>query len=145
MLEFDIWDNLTYFKNDDGVWFKQTFFEDELLKYEDSKGNYWAKEFGDFPYKRVVLSLDSFSNPNSTNYLIYIKYGDFEVEICANTFLKGTTSMDAGYVYAPYVPLVMEPTITSDRVTALGMALLASNYEKKTVNSNMEPIIQMNP
>jgi len=51
-LEFDIWDNVSYIKTSDS-WYKQTFFEDEIVKYEDSLGNYWVKEFGEFPFLMV--------------------------------------------------------------------------------------------
>lgn len=55
-IQLDIWNNVTCVSDGNGPWsFKQTFFEDELLRYEDNLGNYWTKEFGDFPYSMIIF------------------------------------------------------------------------------------------
>jgi len=148
MLEFDIWDNLTYLK-DGNIWYKQTFFENELLKYEDYLGNYWTPEFGEYllPVIEFELNADGWvehfgkASPIGQlgKYILTINYEDGKVLISLNSLYlgtKGKSLLDTGYVYAPYVPIQLEPTINGDSIMAMNMALTASCYNKKVVNSN---------
>jgi hypothetical protein len=135
MLEFDIWDNLTYLK-DGNIWYKQTFFENELLKYEDYLGNYWTPEFGEYLLPVIEFELNAFSVLGK--YILMINHEDGKVLISLNSLYlgtKGKSLLDTGYVSAPFVPLTLAPTI-SDSIMAMNMALTASCYNKKVVNSS---------
>lgn len=56
-LQTDIWGNITYYRDIyiKNIWFKQSYYEDKLIRYEDYQGNYWTTEFGDFPYSTLDL------------------------------------------------------------------------------------------
>lgn len=136
MVKLDIWNNLTYFQSKD-IWFKQTFFENELLEYEDSNGNYWNLEFGAFPFSKIKFFLLDSSWIDSPIYHPILKYVDDKLEITLTSSILGinpNSFIDTGYVWAPYIPLILEPTIHDDTITALGMALMTSKYEKKSIN-----------
>ena len=133
MLEFDIWDHLTYLKDGD-IWYKQTFFENELLKYEDYLGNYQTPEFGEYSLPVIEFNLYVFGNVSADKYLLSIKHKDDKVVISLSSIFIGKSLLDTGYVFAPYVPMQLTPRV-SDSAMAMNMAMM-TRYSKKVVNSS---------
>ena len=131
MLEIDIWNNVTYIKIND-IWYKQSFVENEIIKYEDSMGNYWTKEFGKFPYHIIKVEFH-YIGLNGGYDIHHTRRGNIPF-IAVNNQLTG---------YAPYTPINLEPTSHSDSTLALSMSL-SSRY-KKIVNGSYYGTITIAP
>jgi len=113
MIEFDIWGNLTYYEDKilDGVWYRQTFFEKDLIKYEDFQGNYWTPEFGEFIFYNISLS-ENFVFGSS-----FFTKKIFDMNII----------ISEGFNWFPIAGSVMGTTIGRDLVSVQPMSTPTSN------------------
>lgn len=85
ILELDIWENVTKFKDNNGFWVKQSFIENEIIKYEDSDGNYWTPEITkEFPFYLYKLDYKFLLMYRNDENFMTILMGNFYV-IYANT------------------------------------------------------------
>ena len=93
----------------------------------------------------VIESVPSFTSANSSNVIgphFLGTWGGFKIYkdpfYQPNQFLvgyKGTSMFDAGYVYAPYMPVVTTPMVMLDDF--VGRQGWATSYGKKMLNSYM--------
>ena len=130
-LEFDIWNNVTYLVNDD-VWYKQSFTGDEIIKYEDSMGNYWTKEFGGFPYLLVTfyeVERKNILHPPSNSSTLICEYTDTEIKY----------HFKLSFIIYPNTPtsgsqLISNHLVEVQPMSAPNMNLfyMDSNYKKET-------------
>ena len=83
--QIDIWNNISECYDTDNIWYKQTFIEDEPICYEDYLGNYWAKEFGELPYPKIIFK----------NSLLKTKDLKLSLDINTNTLFLSYHSTNA--------------------------------------------------
>lgn len=59
-------------------------------------------------------------------------------------YFHHTTTLDAGYVYAPYIPLMMTPTIVETLPTFGPTSTITSRYAEKILNTDFYEHVQIN-
>ena len=59
------------------------------------------------------------------------------------TLIRGRTFLEAGYIYAPYIPMISEPTSVDNGFTP--SRSLESRYATKVVNNSYYGVIDSYP
>tara|TARA_R110000796_G_scaffold11198_5_gene37396 strand:- start:21639 stop:22145 length:507 start_codon:yes stop_codon:yes gene_type:complete len=153
-VEFDIWNNVTKIIKDKDT-YTQTFIGDTPTSYSDSYGNYWDNELGikntnpsiEYEYNDIGLSsynlhfeLERDAAHNIINIKIRYGYAWLYTGTTFRNVAARTIASELVTVQPMGVPIgnlfyLRADTRTSDRITAMGQAML-TRYSEKTINPN---------
>ena len=117
---FDLWHNITIIHYN-GFVVKQVFINKDIIKYEDSIGNYWDISMGinnPYPlYKTHTVTM------NSDFFVEYIEYDEINLI---------RSRCEVGLIYVPYIPLTVRP---DGYIVGVDAAVKSSSYATITINS----------
>lgn len=115
ILNIDLWGNVTKFKSSDFS-VEQLFIGDDIVKYEDSIGNYWDISFGfDNPFPKFIDK--SINSP----------FSDGKIMCHYDIFTNAYNIVTAGIFHMPIVQRVFGQMISSELISVQPMSMPRMN------------------